>query len=337
MDKSVHDPVFSMTEPEMRDAGFRAQMTCSCRDSDYIPKVPNAGAIVTEEGQRLQIMHNGVKVVAGGYGGDWMAGIIAQLNGHHEPQEEAIFHEILKLLPSNAAMIELGGNWAYYSLWFLKGFEDARRSVVLEPDPVNLATGRANAKSNKAPIEFVNASVGERTISANPFQCENGNVVTIPQMTVQDLMEQHDIPVLDILHCDIQGGETGVLLSCSQLFTRHKVRFCIVSTHSHHISGDPLTHQRCLRIVQDAGGRILAEHDVHESYSGDGLIVAYFGAEAINWEPPHMSYNRYSTSLFRNPLFDLDAVSKKPKEAEVTPEASHPNLLRKLFNRLRLS
>lgn len=69
--------------------------------------------------------------------------------------------------------------------------------------------------------------------------------------------------------------------------------------------GDPLTHQRCLALLRELGGRILVEHDVQESFSGDGLIVAYFGREAIDWTDIPLSYNRYSTSLFRNPLYDL--------------------------------
>ena len=85
-----------------------------------------------------------------------------------------------------------------------------------------------------------------------------------------------------------------------------RIRFCFVSTHTHHISGDALTHQRCLALLKEAGGQILAEHDVHESYSGDGLIVAYFGDSPLPWPSLRLSYNRYSTSLFRNPLFDLD-------------------------------
>jgi len=79
----------------------------------------------------------------------------------------------------------------------------------------------------------------------------------------------------------------------------------VVSTHSHHISGDPLTHQRCLGLLARAGATILAEHDIHESFSGDGLIVAKFGPVPAGWQKPRLSYNRYSESLFRNPLYDL--------------------------------
>jgi hypothetical protein len=62
-------------------------------------------------------------------------------------------------------------------------------------------------------------------------------------------------------------------------------------------------------MLRDFGGTILAEHDVHESFSGDGLIAAYFGREPLQWKEPLISRNRYSTSLFRNPLYDLAAKS----------------------------
>jgi hypothetical protein len=57
-------------------------------------------------------------------------------------------------------------------------------------------------------------------------------------------------------------------------------------------------------MLKEFGGTILAEHDVHESFSGDGLIAAYFGFP-LDWNEPAISRNRYASSLFRNPLYDL--------------------------------
>lgn len=83
------------------------------------------------------------------------------------------------------------------------------------------------------------------------------------------------------------------------------MRWFIISTHAESISGDPLTHQRCLAVLREIGATILVEHDVHESFSGDGLIVAKLGPVPSDWSPPSISYNRYSEALFRNPLYDL--------------------------------
>jgi hypothetical protein len=293
--------------PVLLDNATRADMTVGCRDCDPIPKVADAGKVVLVDGKPVQIMHNGVRVVAGGYYGDWMTDIIARLRGHHEPQEEVVFHEIMKHVAPRATMLELGGFWSYYSLWFLSQHGDLRKSFVVEPDPNHIAVGRANAALNKSDITFVQGCVGAEAIPAVTFTTESFGNIRIPQISVPAFMSDHRVPQLDVLHCDTQGAETGIVQSCETLFRGRRVGFAVFSTHSHHISGDPLTHQRCLAMLKDFGGRILAEHDVHESFSGDGLIAAYFGEQPLDWTEPAISRNRYSTSLFRNPLYDLAA------------------------------
>lgn len=72
----------------------RICMTVSCRDADPIPKVPGAGEIFERKGQRLQLMHEGTVVKADGYCGPWTTEVICRLQGHHEPQEELLFHNL---------------------------------------------------------------------------------------------------------------------------------------------------------------------------------------------------------------------------------------------------
>jgi hypothetical protein len=45
------------------DEHARAVMTTSCRDTDYIPKVADAGALFERDGRTLQVMHNGVLLI----------------------------------------------------------------------------------------------------------------------------------------------------------------------------------------------------------------------------------------------------------------------------------
>lgn len=294
----------AMSAPPIQDERFRIEMTVGCGDAASIPKVLGAGRIMRRDGCEVQLMHNGVTVVAGGYYGDWMTEIIRRLSGHHEPQEEAVFHEIMKHMPESPTMIELGAFWSYYSLWCLQ-VRPAARVIGVEPDPHHLDIGKQNARLNGREIDFVNALAGGETLPPRPFQTEKSGLVELPQVSVPDIMGSRGLKQLDILHCDTQGAETAVLTSCFELLKEGAIRFCVVSTHHHRISGDPLTHQRCVAIIEQAGGQILAEHDVAESFSGDGLIAAYFGSEPIHWMDVKLSYNRYSTSLFRNPLFDL--------------------------------
>ena len=291
--------------PVLLDNQRRTEMTASCRDCDHIPKVPDAGRVIPGDERPIQIMHNGVRVVAGGYYGDWMTRLIERLHGHHEPQEEAVFHEILKHVPPDATMLELGGFWSYYSLWFKSQHGNRRQSYVVEPDPNHIAVGRANAALNRQEIAFVQACVGPNSVRAVTFTTEFAGNIQIPCISIPDFLRERQIQRLDILHCDTQGAETAIIELCESLFRRGVIHFGVFSTHSHHISGDPLTHQRCVAMLKDFGGTILVEHDVHESFSGDGLIAACFGKEPTNWKEPPISLNRYSTSLFRNPLYDL--------------------------------
>ncbi len=293
--------------PLLLDNATRAEMTIGCRDCDAIAKAPDAGKVLSLDGQQVQIMHNGLKVLAGGYYGEWMTGIIERLQGHHEPQEEVVFHEIMKHIPKQATMLELGGFWSYYSLWFKSEYGAQRRSYVVEPDPNHIAIGQANAALNGQDITFIQACVGAEPAPPGPFRTESAGDIQVPRISVPTFLREFGIDRLDVLHCDTQGMETQVIHSCEALLRSGAICFGVFSTHHHEISGDPLTHQRCLAMIQDFGGHVLVEHDVHESFSGDGLIAAHFGDEPLDWAAPPMSRNRYSTSLFRNPLYDLAA------------------------------
>jgi FkbM family methyltransferase len=293
--------------PIIRTMEERTIITTLCRDADALPKVANAGAVVQQpDGTRVQIMHNGIRVIAGGYYGPWMQDLITRCHGHHEPQEEVLFAEIMKHLDARATMFELGGFWSFYSIWFLTQ-DRRRRAFIVEPDPAHLETGRTNARLNDCEAVFIPAFVGGSAAPPSPFTTEESGVVVLPRVSVPDLMATHAIEHLDLLHCDAQGIELAVLESCVDLAAAGRLGWIVVSTHSHHISGDPLTHQRCLAVLRRSGAHILAEHDVHESFSGDGLIIAKFGAVPEGWRTPLISYNRYSESLYRNPLYDLAA------------------------------
>ena len=125
----------------------RANLTISCRDADCITKVQNAGCVELVDEVPVQIMHNGLKVHFGGYYGDWMANIIHGLQGHHEPQEEKAFNEILKYSRPNSSILELGSFWAYYSMWYLRSVPYGKAFCV-EPDIEHLLVGQKNMQLN---------------------------------------------------------------------------------------------------------------------------------------------------------------------------------------------
>jgi hypothetical protein len=280
-------------------------MTLKCHDSDNIPKVKDAGTLVSHDGISCQLMHNGLKVASGGYYGAWMLQLIQSLQGHHEPQEEKVFHEIVKRASNRGLMIELGCFWSYYSLWFLKGSLD-RMALGLEPDPAHLEIAGINAKLNDLAGQFtiINGIAAKTSLDSAKMITESGSSVKLKGYTVEELLQIAQFDAVEILHCDAQGAESFVVDQIIELGTNHRLRFCIISTHSYEITGDPLTHQKCLDKLNASGAHIIAEHDVHESFSGDGLIAASFFPDDQDLII-EVSCNRYSEALFPSPAVHL--------------------------------
>jgi FkbM family methyltransferase len=284
----------------------RAQLTASCRDTDAIPKVDNAGAVLSTPEGSVQVMHNGVLVREGCYYGDWMTEIIRNLRGHHEPQEEVVFHEIVELLAADTprpTMLELGAFWSYYSLWLLQRVPDAR-ALLVEPDPNNLQVGKANLALNGRRAEILQAAVGSQPLPPRPFVCDSDSQSRlVPTESLSSLMTHFGASRLDLLLLDVQGAELDFLEGGRSVLADH-VRFVMVSTHHHTISGDPATHQRCLQLLTGLGAHILAEHTVAESFSGDGFIAASFDRRDAQLQVS-ISYARANESLYGDPVVEL--------------------------------
>ncbi|BBE73900.1 FkbM family methyltransferase [Oharaeibacter diazotrophicus] len=296
-------PVFKPGVPQTIGNEARIAMTVSCGDTRALPRVADAGRVRTRaDGTRVQVMHNGLEVVADGYSGPWMTRLIELANGWHEPQQERVFAEVVDRLPSDATMIELGGYWSYYSLWFLRG-APARRAVVVEPDPLHLSIGRTNAGLNNLAPTFLQAAVAATSGPPAPFGTQRSGVVEVPRISVADLMAREGIDRLDMLHCDVDGAELEVLSSCEALFRSGRIGWLFLSTHAPQISGDPLTHQKCLERLRDFGAIVEVEHDVYESFDGDGLVVARFPGTARDFEVPSISHNRAGRAFFRDPSY----------------------------------
>jgi FkbM family methyltransferase len=286
----------------------RVDMTISCRDTDYIPKVKKAGDYDNVGGQKVQIMHNGLIVKRGGYYGEWMERIIKELKGHHEPQEEKVFYEIIQRIDPNSAMIELGSFWAYYSLWFNKAIKGAI-NFGCEPDPNNIEIGKINAKLNNANITFINTAAGkdDGEIIDFPMESNPGEIKKVPIMSVDKLVEKYKLRQLGILHMDVQGAELTAIEGAIKTIKQDKLRFLIVSTHHFSISKDPLTHFKCLELIKALGGKIITSHTVLESYSGDGLIAASFDKKDKDFTVD-ISINSSSHSLYRPYEYDLTTL-----------------------------
>ncbi len=311
----MRDPIIRPAPDSPDPQARRVAMTLSCRDTDVLPKVRDAGAIRTVPGGSVQVMHNGVLIEEGCYYGPWMTQIIRGLAGHHEPQEELAFDAVIRRLAASGTdaagqpaptMIEFGSFWSYYSLWFCHVVAGGR-AVAMEPDPVYLQVGVRNAALNglTGRIEFVHGAVGARPGELMDFRTEStGAVIPVVQHDLGSLLHDARWQRVDLVLLDIQGAETILLERARSLLTAGRVRFLVVSTHHQSISGDALTHQRALELIIDCGGHIIAEHTVRESFSGDGLIAASFDP-ADRDLTASISRARARESLFGEPEYEI--------------------------------
>lgn len=300
------DDLWRMSEEE------RMAMTVSCRDTDYIEKVKDAGSLKKIKGQEVQVMHTGLVVKNGGYHGEWMGEIIKSLKGHHEPQEEKVFHEVLKRIKPGATMIELGSFWSYYSVWFNTAIKDAQ-NICCEPDPVNLELGKTNAGLNKTSnMHFIRSAAGsdDGTMVDIVMESNMPNTESVPIRTVDSLLEEYAWSTLDLLHMDVQGFEMPALKGALKSLGAKKIRFLFVSTHHYLFSDNPNTHGECMALIKEYGGTIISSHTVQESFSGDGLIVASFSEEDKDFKVD-TSINHTDQSIFRPYEEDLAILLKE--------------------------
>jgi len=197
-----------------------------------------------------------------------MTYIIDKLNGHHEPQEEKVFYEVMQRITrsENNLIIELGAYWSYYSMWFVK--EASGRAVIVEPNIKKLEAGLANFRLNNLACTALNGFVGRSYGKESVFVDWNSAKSVIPCYSVDYLMKHLGVSGrLTILHSDTQGAEYDMLLGAGESLKARNIDYIFISTHVH-------KHKSCLNILTRYGYHIIASHGIKESASADGLIVA---------------------------------------------------------------
>lgn len=257
--------IAKLKSDEERAWDRRIQDVLSCPDNRFIPRVKNAGHLKNT----FQVMHNGLKVKKDGYYGKGITRMLAKNKGVHEPQEERVFQEVLKLLPPESTMVELGSYWSFYSMWFLDEINGGK-TYLFEPDAMNLEIGKLNYQANGFCGDFNNGYIGGvLNLAGHP-----------PTFTVDYIVKDKKLDFIDVLHCDIQGHELDMLQGAIGCIEKDIIRYFFISTHSNEL------HQSCLKFLVKYHYMIICEADLCNSYSFDGLIVArsasHNGINAVN-------------------------------------------------------
>ena len=214
-----------------------------------IERAPGAG-LVSPDG--LVTLHNGVQVPFSGehayYEG--FSDVLVINRGVHEPLEEFVFQEVLRLMPERPVMMELGAYWGHYSMWLNKVRPHAQNWLV-EPNGHNLEIGRRNFERNGMTGEFIRSSVRKGGFEVDRY------------------LAKRRIGRLDILHADIQGFELEMLDGAADTLRARKADYVFVSTHSAEL------HDGVKAALAGHGYRVEISSDFdNETTSFDGLVFA---------------------------------------------------------------
>lgn len=242
----------------------------SPNDCSDIPKVENAGGILEdpiEESRPYQLMHNGLKLRPDSYYGDFATRIVQDLRGHHEPQEEKVFHEVLQSLPQEITMLEVGSYWGYYSMWAQKA-KKAVRNILIEPVEENLQIGRENFAFNSMSGEFHRAYIGATSKKPDTKFLEGMRLENVARISIDDALGRFDVSFAHIIHADVQGAELELLKGSERTMRASRIGYFFLSTHGARL------HSNCMRFLRDRGFLIITSHTRRESFTADGLIVA---------------------------------------------------------------
>jgi hypothetical protein len=122
----------------------------------------------------------------------------------------------------------------------------------------------------------------------------------LPSLDMAAILDRAQGRTIELLHIDALGAEGDFIASMGRA-PKTSVRFLVDSTHHRSISGLVDTHEECFDLIRSFGGHILVAHNVQESFSGDGLLVAFFFEQDRSLPMPTITRNTPAASLFPEP------------------------------------
>jgi hypothetical protein len=213
-----------------------------------IERDPRAGMV--EDG--FVWLHNGNRVPFEGqeaYYGRFSELLVIN-RGVHEPLEEFVYQELMRRMPEEPMMLELGAYWGHYSMW-MKRVRPRAKVFLVEPIEEHIKIGQANFNRHGYEGNFIRSLVCKQHFGVDRF------------------LEERDYRRLDILHSDIQSYEVEMLEGCVESFRHRLIDYVFVSTHSQ------VLHDQVVASLSAAGMRVeISSGFDEESTSYDGFVFA---------------------------------------------------------------
>ena len=184
--------------------------------------------------------------------------------------------ELKKKNKDQYTMIELGSNYAYYSMLFKKIIEPAKSfNLLVEPYQKYMKTGQEHFQINNLEGTFLE----EKINNPKPW-C--GRTFDCPSTTIDELVERYDIVELDVLHSDSDQNEVLALDGAKESLKNKKIDTLFIMTHaetdaeanaSYGENGQATKlHKKCKGILMDYGYILKFDHP-QCTMSGDGMLI----------------------------------------------------------------
>jgi FkbM family methyltransferase len=178
--------------------------------------------------------------------------------GTYEP---LVLHKFIELVKPGYAVIDIGANAGYYTLLASKLTGEHGRVFAFEPNPQNLPILERHLALNRLRISK-NVKIFEVAVAAKCdsayFDARYGAIAgrlsdagdyLVSTVSLDDLFEHGDIPKIQVIKMDVEGGELIALEGARTLLQCCKPTI-LLGTHGQDI------HARCCKLLEELGYRI---------------------------------------------------------------------------------
>jgi FkbM family methyltransferase len=202
-----------------------------------------------------------------------------------EVMMERPYHIPETMLPRNdvTVVLDCGANIGMTSLYFASNYPNAH-IYSIEPDPKNFELLTENTKSEPRIVPIHGALVGyprksARLSTCNPawgnFLTENGEGIEVPAFTVDQIIQDHALPHVDLLKVDIEGGEKEVFANGRFL---PQVEFIIIELHDGYGLSEFVTDVtrwgfRAIPPGECQGLSLVAARSMRRTLEAEGLVI----------------------------------------------------------------
>ena len=153
--------------------------------------------------------------------------------GTYEHEKQNVF---CKEIRSGDVVFDIGAHVGFYSLLASKLVGDGGSVVAFEPLESNAEYLRRHAALNRVPVRVVEVAVADRDAIGHFRRgsdtytgalAESGE--TVPVVSIDLLIDTHEVPTPDVIKVDVEGAESLVLKGAVQTLSRfHPIVFLAV-------------------------------------------------------------------------------------------------------------